>query len=300
MALARGRRNHRRTGEDDHARAEDRDDDEQRPPGVARQRAPREDQPGEQSAHRGRAAKQAEPDRARVQDRPREDRRERDRAAEEHGEQVERDRAEDDLRAPDEADPGEHGVEARRLGVRLACGLVHHEDAGEADGAKIVVDGRNVVADGGQDGFWLGPTLIDHVTTDMSIYTDEIFGPVLSVVRVESYDEALQLLARRGYKLDASVLNRDWTQPYTFNASVEQAWLEVYRSPNDRWNLYELAEELVDLEDSFRTWRFRHMTTVKRIIGFKRGTGGTSCVGYLTEVLEIELFPELWRVRTSL
>jgi len=118
--------------------------------------------------------------------------------------------------------------------------------------------------------------------------------------RPSLYDETLQLLARRGYKLDESVLNRDWTQPYTYNASVEQAWLEVYRSPNDRWNLYELAEELVDLEDSFRTWRFRHMTTVKRIIGFKRGTGGTSGVGYLTEVLEIELFPELWRVRTSL
>jgi tryptophan 2,3-dioxygenase len=118
--------------------------------------------------------------------------------------------------------------------------------------------------------------------------------------RPSLYDEALKLLDRNGYKLDESILNRDWTQPYAYNASVEQAWLEVYRDPNHSWDLYELAEELVDLEDSFRQWRFRHMTTVKRIIGFKRGTGGTSGVGYLTEVLEIELFPELWRVRTSL
>lgn len=118
--------------------------------------------------------------------------------------------------------------------------------------------------------------------------------------RPSLYDETLRLLARRGYQLDNEVLERDWTQPYKHNKSVEQAWLEVYRHPNDSWNLYEMAEELVDLEDSFRQWRFRHMTTVKRIIGFKRGTGGTSGVGYLNEVLEIELFPELWHVRTAL
>ena len=132
-----------------------------------------------------------------------------------------------------------------------------------------------------------------HAPKLAAILQEELERPSL-------YDEVLKLLVRRGYQLDASVLNRDLTQAYTYNASVEQAWLEVYRNPNDRWDLYELAEELVDLEDSFRTWRFRHMTTVKRIIGFKRGTGGTSGVGYLTEVLEIELFPELWRVRTSL
>ena len=114
------------------------------------------------------------------------------------------------------------------------------------------------------------------------------------------YDETLRLLARRGCALDQAVLERDWTQPYSHNQSVEEAWLTIYRSPNEHWDLYELAEELVDLEDSFRQWRFRHMTTVKRIIGFKRGTGGTSGVGYLTEVLNIELFPELWKVRTSL
>lgn len=114
------------------------------------------------------------------------------------------------------------------------------------------------------------------------------------------YDEALKLLARHGYKIDDAIINRDWTQPYTYNESVEAAWLEVYRNPEVSWSFYELAEELVDLEDSFRQWRFRHMTTVKRIIGFKRGTGGTSGVGYLTQVLDTELFPELWRVRTSL
>lgn len=114
------------------------------------------------------------------------------------------------------------------------------------------------------------------------------------------YDETLRLLARRGCPLDNAVLERDWTQPYSHNQSVEDAWLSIYRNPNEHWDLYELAEELVDLEDSFRQWRFRHMTTVKRIIGFKRGTGGTSGVGYLAEVLNIELFPELWKVRTAL
>jgi tryptophan 2,3-dioxygenase len=114
------------------------------------------------------------------------------------------------------------------------------------------------------------------------------------------YDEALRLLAKRGSKIDGAALERDWTQPYSEHPSVEEAWLTIYRSPHEHWDLYELAEELVDLEDSFRQWRFRHMTTVKRIIGYKRGTGGTSGVGYLTEVLNIELFPELWKVRTSL
>jgi tryptophan 2,3-dioxygenase len=112
------------------------------------------------------------------------------------------------------------------------------------------------------------------------------------------YDEALRLLARRGYPLEA--VERDWAQPYVYNASVERAWVEVYQHPDTHWDLYELAEELIDLEDAFRQWRFRHLTTVKRIIGYKRGTGGTSGVGYLDEVLRIELFPELWRVRTSL
>ncbi len=84
------------------------------------------------------------------------------------------------------------------------------------------------------------------------------------------------------------------------DASVEHAWLTIYRAPRDYWELYELAEELVDLEDAFRLWRFRHVTTVERIIGFKTGTGGTSGVAYLRNMLDVVLFPELWKVRTEL
>ncbi len=114
------------------------------------------------------------------------------------------------------------------------------------------------------------------------------------------YDEAIRLLARRGFAIDSAVLERDLTQPWQFAPSVEQAWLAAYRAPAQHWALYELAEELVDLEDAFRQWRFRHVTTVERIIGFKRGTGGTSGVAYLRSMLDVVLFPELWKVRTDL
>jgi tryptophan 2,3-dioxygenase len=114
------------------------------------------------------------------------------------------------------------------------------------------------------------------------------------------YDESLRLLARRGLPVPASRTERDWTQPYAADAQVEQAWLQVYRDPRAHWDLYQLGEELVDLEDAFRLWRFRHVTTVERVIGFKRGTGGTSGVGYLRKMLDVTLFPELWRLRTDL
>ena len=114
------------------------------------------------------------------------------------------------------------------------------------------------------------------------------------------YDEALRLLARRGIAVPASHLERDWTQPYTPDAAVEQAWLAVYRDPQRHWDLYQLGEELIDLEDAFRLWRFRHLTTVERVIGFKRGTGGTGGVSYLRRMLDTELFPELWALRTQL
>ena len=114
------------------------------------------------------------------------------------------------------------------------------------------------------------------------------------------YDEALRLLARRGFALDPQCVERDWTSLRTQDDSVLAAWVEVYRNTARHWELYELAEKLVDLEDAFRQWRFRHATTVERIIGMKRGTGGTSGVGYLRRVLEVELFPELWRARTAL
>jgi tryptophan 2,3-dioxygenase len=114
------------------------------------------------------------------------------------------------------------------------------------------------------------------------------------------YDEALRLLARRGLPVPTSHVERDWTQPYVASDAVEQAWLVAYREPQKHWELYQLGEELTDLEDSFRLWRFRHVTTVERVIGFKRGTGGTSGVGYLRKMLDVVLFPEIWKLRTDL
>ena len=114
------------------------------------------------------------------------------------------------------------------------------------------------------------------------------------------YDESLRLLARRGLPVPASHLERDWTLPYENSDGVEQAWLTVYRAPDAHWDLYQLGEELTDLEDAFRLWRFRHVTTVERVIGFKRGTGGTSGVGYLRKMLDVVLFPEIWKLRTDL
>ena len=114
------------------------------------------------------------------------------------------------------------------------------------------------------------------------------------------YDESIKLLARSGFDIDAGQLSRDWSLPREFDASVEAAWLAVYRDPARHWALYELAEELVDLEDAFRQWRFRHVTTVERIIGFKPGTGGTAGVPYLRKMLDVVLFPELWKLRTDL
>jgi len=114
------------------------------------------------------------------------------------------------------------------------------------------------------------------------------------------YDESLRLLARRGLSIPASHLERDWTQPYVESEAVRDAWLAVYRDPKRHWDLYQLGEELTDLEDTFRLWRFRHVTTVQRIIGFKRGTGGTGGVSYLRKMLDTVLFPEVWALRTEL
>ena len=129
----------------------------------------------------------------------------------------------------------------------------------------------------------------------------DLLAKVEAAYRAPSlYDEALRLLARRGLPLPADHVERDWTRPYAASDAVEQAWLTVYRDPGSHWDLYQLGEELVDLEDAFRLWRFRHVTTVERIIGFKRGTGGTSGVGYLRKMLDVVLFPELWKLRTDL
>jgi tryptophan 2,3-dioxygenase len=116
--------------------------------------------------------------------------------------------------------------------------------------------------------------------------------------RPSIYDAAIGLLARAGFPVDATPSSADGTRPY--DPAVEAAWLTVYRAPEEHWRLYELAEELIDLEDAFRQWRFRHVTTVERIIGFKPGTGGTGGVSYLRKMLDIVLFPELWKVRTDL
>lgn len=114
------------------------------------------------------------------------------------------------------------------------------------------------------------------------------------------YDESIRLLARRGFDIPRECVDRDWTQPYVPSKAVESAWLAVYRESTAQWDLYELAEKLVDLEYRLQQWRFAHMKTVERIIGFKRGTGGSSGVGYLEHVLKRGFFPELISLRTSI
>lgn len=129
----------------------------------------------------------------------------------------------------------------------------------------------------------------------------DLFQQVEAALHAPSfYDEVVRLLARRGFSIAPERLERDWTKPTPHDKTVEAAWLEVYRNPAQHWELYEMAEELVDLEDAFRQWRFRHVTTVERIIGFKQGTGGTNGAPYLRKMLDVVLFPELWHVRTLL
>ena len=131
---------------------------------------------------------------------------------------------------------------------------------------------------------------------DKAVYTrvkDALTQPSL-------YDETLLLLHRRGFDVPEAKLNRDWSEPYTSDPQVEAVWGAVYKDTTTHWDLYELAEKLVDVEDNFQQWRFRHMTTVKRVIGFKRGTGGTSGVGYLSKALQLKFFPELWTLRTEI
>lgn len=114
------------------------------------------------------------------------------------------------------------------------------------------------------------------------------------------YDDAIRLMARRGLAIDPAVLNRDLSQSWQADESVLAAWREVYRDTDRYWDLYELAEKLVDVEDWFQQWRFRHMKTVERIIGMRQGTGGSSGVSYLKRALDFSFFPELWALRTSL
>ena len=114
------------------------------------------------------------------------------------------------------------------------------------------------------------------------------------------WDLAIAALARAGGRIPAHVLERDWSQPYRPDGEVEAAWAEVYRRPEELWPLYQLAEKLVDVDDAFATWRHKHAVTVERIIGNKRGTGGTAGVAYLQSTLSKRAFPELWSLRTRL
>jgi tryptophan 2,3-dioxygenase len=120
------------------------------------------------------------------------------------------------------------------------------------------------------------------------------------LARPSLYDEALRALARMGLPVPEAVLTRDLARPWVADDAVQAVWETVYRDPHRHWEAYELAEKLVDFEDYFRRWRFNHVTTVERVIGLKRGTGGTAGVAYLRRMLEVELFPELWRLRTAL
>jgi len=137
----------------------------------------------------------------------------------------------------------------------------------------------------------LGPHV--HRADVMAVLEDILARPSL-------YDEALMLLARRGFDIGDDANRGDWRVARKPSEKVLHAWEQIYLAPERYWELYELAEKLVDFEDYFRRWRFNHVTTVERVIGFKRGTGGTSGTQYLKRMLEVELFPELWRVRTVL
>lgn len=129
----------------------------------------------------------------------------------------------------------------------------------------------------------------------------ELLSRLTSVLTSPSlYDEVIRVLSRQGFQIDRERIESVSQVSTTYDASVEAAWLAVYRDPRRHWALYALAEKLLDIEDVFRQWRFRHVTTVERVIGFKRGTGGTEGVGYLRKMLDVVLFPELWRLRTSL
>jgi tryptophan 2,3-dioxygenase len=144
---------------------------------------------------------------------------------------------------------------------------------------------------GNRNGAMLKPHA--HRPAILKLLEDELKRPSL-------YDEAIRLLDRRGVVIPPEVLSRDISLTHGEHPGVLAAWKTVYQEPDTHWDLYELAEKLVDFEDYFRRWRFNHVTTVERVIGFKRGTGGTTGIAYLKRMLEVELFPELWHVRTEL
>lgn len=133
----------------------------------------------------------------------------------------------------------------------------------------------------------------EHNEEVTALLTNELARPSL-------YDSVLAHLNRSGVTIPQEVLDREVSRTHTRSDGVVEAWKQVYQNPEQHWQLYDLAEKLMDFEDYFRRWRFNHVTTVERIIGLKRGTGGTGGVSYLRRMLEVELFPELWEVRTVL
>jgi tryptophan 2,3-dioxygenase len=135
----------------------------------------------------------------------------------------------------------------------------------------------------------------------MHIHAPQTYARLDEALRAPSiYDEAIMVMARAGLPVDPARLQLDWTLPTRADSSVEAAWLTAYREPRKHWEIYELAEKLVDMETSFRLWRFRHVTTVERVIGLKTGTGGTAGVSYLKKMIDVVLFPELFSLRTAL
>ena len=132
-----------------------------------------------------------------------------------------------------------------------------------------------------------------HDPEAQRVLSDALYAPSL-------YDEFLLFLHRRGYPIPPRLIDRDWSAPHTLDQELVNVFVAVYADPESQWDVYETCEELVDIEDTFQTWRFRHLKTVERIIGYKRGTGGSSGVAFLRKALELTFFPELWAVRTEI
>ena len=129
----------------------------------------------------------------------------------------------------------------------------------------------------------------------------EAYAEICAGLRAPSlYDEFLRYLARKGFAVPAECIERDWSRPHARNAALIPVLREIYEHPKQHWNEYEMCEKLVDIEDAFKLWRFRHVETVERIIGNKPGTGGSSGVAFLKRALDIRFFPELYDVRTEL
>ena len=140
------------------------------------------------------------------------------------------------------------------------------------------------------------------VETALGVRGGGVPGPLTDAAKAEPslWDEANAALARAGFTVPGEALERDWSEPYRPSKGVEDAWAQVYRDPHHHWELYQLAEKLVDIDDALATWRHKHVLTVSRIIGGKRGTGGTAGVPYLESTLSKRAFPELWTLRTQL